>query len=511
MPLTTVALWFGAIGAVVLPVLSWVGYPPYAFEYVMAGSVVLALALVLRPARPALAACLALMVAALNAVLYFAGAIMAGPALIALCTVMGLALVTIAVFDPAIVLRMVGAAGLAQITVAAVLTPSSAQVREPTEPIEKNDRPSVVHILLDEHAGLAAVPGEAIPERRRLALEKAYIDLGFLLFRRAYSADRHTQTALARVFNPELADPAEALDLVEEGSRWNLRWASALRLVARRRILDLTYFDFVSLAPVAASQTARQASFDTFVGYPHLVRHGVAYRDRLCLAAGAATTWMRRHAHSPLATWFLEATVPGRRLGSALQPAARTQPLVSRSILLDLTDRLACCGARGTYVFAHVLLPHYPYAFDAECRLRPVREWVNRVVHRYGDSDTLASRRMRYRRHFEQAECVARDVTRLMEALRRRPELADATVILHGDHGSRIAIEDRGPLAAAGYDEKTYERDWRATFLAIHIPSVAGRAIDMPVRIDQVLNGLLEGDFASLQLDDLQPTPDSPY
>ena len=42
-----------------------------------------------------------------------------------------------------------------------------------------------------------------------------------------------------------------------------------------------------------------------------------------------------------------------------------------------VTDELSKTQ-RPTFVFAHILLPHYPYIYDADCTQRPPREWMGR-------------------------------------------------------------------------------------------------------------------------------------
>ena len=85
---------------------------------------------------------------------------------------------------------------------------------------------------------------------------------------------------------------------------------------------------------------------------------------------------------------------------------------------------------RGTVLFSHLMLPHGPYALDEDCRLqRPARQC-------YG-----TSAKEEYCLYFRQLSCTYRLLERLFRAIDENSRLADATVVVHSDHGSRIGID----------------------------------------------------------------------
>ena len=73
----------------------------------------------------------------------------------------------------------------------------------------------------------------------------------------------------------------------------------------------------------------------------------------------------------------------------------------------------------GTLYFAHLLLPHSPFIYDAACRLRPVADWMDRAdsgdIPPYNTSET---RRVRYERYFEQIRCLYKKLDLILDNIR---------------------------------------------------------------------------------------------
>ena len=111
-----------------------------------------------------------------------------------------------------------------------------------------------------------------------------------------------------------------------------------------------------------------------------------------------------------------------RNLGRSTSPA-------SLSALNELARTLSKAEPGNVYL-AHILLPHYPYALDRNCRLRNWRDWEKPFTGR-----KLSKRQHAY---YEQVRCTTGKVETLLKALDRSPAGKNNIVIIHGDHGSRI-------------------------------------------------------------------------
>ncbi len=123
--------------------------------------------------------------------------------------------------------------------------------------------------------------------------------------------------------------------------------------------------------------------------------------------------------------------------------------------------------------FAHLLMPHGPYVFDAGCQLRPgVLKWrKNSPLHR--KENTQSSRALRYRLYFDQVRCTTRRLQELFERMKSAGLFADALIIVHGDHGSRIF---RVATRAKNKDRLARQDllDGFSTLFAVRSPAVDG-------------------------------------
>jgi hypothetical protein len=125
------------------------------------------------------------------------------------------------------------------------------------------------------------------------------------------------------------------------------------------------------------------------------------------------------------------------RTGIELSPVAVAPVLYTQLSSLALAERLTRdmpqFGA-GDLVFAHVMLPHFPFALDAQCRHR-------------GGPETWSggSKAESYGLYLEQVECTTRTVASLVAATTK-----DAHIVVHGDHGARLLgdVDRHGTLFA---------------------------------------------------------------
>lgn len=505
--------WAIVVGVVLLPVLSQIGYSPVSAEYVASAALSLTAGWLLSFSSPRkyVGPSLLVLLIVLGFFLYF-GAVVAGSGLrLAIAAFFFVLLCAFALKKFGASLRIAALAAALQIFVTALAMPQSALSITERSP-DRSALPSVLHLLMDEQAGPDSIPAEAVSKEEVQKLVDSYVSRGFVVFRKAYTQERHTFLSIARLFNPGLPKPP----VVYQSSipAYLVTKAQLFNFIAKDRVLDVTYGSYDSFEPALRDngRVAREFIYNSFVTAGHVSRSGMPFLDRAQSAAGSAMVWLTRAAKSPLAIWLFEKTELGRTAAGYLSPSSRAQPLVARSLLRDLAERLDCCASRGTYYFAHLLFPHYPYVFDAGCNVRPSHLWLNRIVHKLGDLDNLETRRIRYRLHFEQAACATREIGGLIDAIDRNPEMRDAAVIVHADHGSRIAIEDRSNLPDAVYNSQTYERDWRGAFLAVRIPgAIQGGEVSAPVSLEQVYQSLVESGFRKLNVKAIRSDKSSPY
>jgi len=121
--------------------------------------------------------------------------------------------------------------------------------------------------------------------------------------------------------------------------------------------------------------------------------------------------------------------------------------------------------------FVHLMLPHYPYAYDAECRLRPrPAEWLTNSDRRaFPMSNSVESRAHRYTLYLEQMDCTHRELADLFLAMQRSGVFGAAEIVIHGDHGSRIGLAPMDARAADFIDPMSF-LDSYSTLFAWHQP-----------------------------------------
>jgi hypothetical protein len=171
-------------------------------------------------------------------------------------------------------------------------------------------------------------------------------------------------------------------------------------------------------------------------------------------------------------------------------------PSIETFVEMTRLEKQAEEARRGDLLFAHLLMPHSPYAYDRDCVLKPPSEWQDHkdrtraVTH----PNTPESRRKRYRAHFEQVSCTLKRLDRILEALARNPDAKDAVVIVHGDHGARIGLLDarlkhRERLTAADY------LDAFGTLFAVRAPKIEAGSAPPLISVQSLFRSLVEGNF----------------
>ena len=282
-------------------------------------------------------------------------------------------------------------------------------------------KPAIVHLILDEHIGIEGLPNDD-PDAIRLRnqLQAFYLNAGFATYGGAYSEHMRTMNAIPHVLNY-----GERLGLGMRGPTAVVgpteHLARLLRQGYRVTIFQADYAEFCSSVRFSKCVTYQSSSPTALVGtsLSTLELAGLITAKFLSLS---------QIVDAGLLPWRLVADpldlpqLSPRNLGRSTSPA-------SLSALNELARSLSKAEPGNVY-FAHVLLPHYPYALDRICRLRNWRDWEKPFTGR-----KLSKRQHAY---YEQVRCTTRKVETLLRALDRSPAGKNNIVIIHGDHGSQI-------------------------------------------------------------------------
>ena len=96
----------------------------------------------------------------------------------------------------------------------------------------------------------------------------------------------------------------------------------------------------------------------------------------------------------------------------------------------------------GEVFFAHFLVPHAPFLLNKNCETKPI-SWLEphhlKEVKNLTGQAFKEARILYYGLYFEQVSCIYKKLTTFMEGIENLDQFKNATLIIHGDHGSRIS------------------------------------------------------------------------
>lgn len=114
----------------------------------------------------------------------------------------------------------------------------------------------------------------------------------------------------------------------------------------------------------------------------------------------------------------------------------------------------------SNFVFIHILLPHSPYILNSECKIRNLEhlettEDPYNLTQKYKltGREFNEKRELNYSLYFPQAECAIKEVVRFIDILDDSPQFLNATIIITGDHGSRISAGHRWIAADKKFEQ----------------------------------------------------------
>ena len=301
--------------------------------------------------------------------------------------------------------------------------------------VQAKDLPPVIHLVLDEQIGIDGLPGDITGGGElRDELRRFYAEFDFSLYGRAYSEYSRTKHSMIALLNG-----LDTLNDTDSGgpdaywqSLWDNRWFTAL---ARRGYLIHAYhmngWDYCG---AEAGHTVRC----------------VTYTSGAITNIDDADLTVEAKAKAILAS-YLYSLVPYKAVRHLLGPSEGWPRVLPERPYLYAPDSLAVLeqmladirsAPRGGAYFAHLMIPHVTHMLDQDCRIRenPLT-WTS-----YGELDlstgvlnSPASREARYIGYFQQVRCLHFALGRFFDGLEEIGAMEDAIIVVHGDHGSRIA------------------------------------------------------------------------
>lgn len=288
--------------------------------------------------------------------------------------------------------------------------------------------PAIVHIILDEHIGVEGLPSDN-PASPALAkdLRSFYLARGFRLFGGAYSQHFHTTSSIPQILNLGVTQPASAaFKHVVPRLAANAYFSLLRRKGYRLHVYQSEYINYCAGQEVA-----------TCIAYSPQNLSSLATASSLSAPDKARLILGRLHARSlfSLAGRIIRVldrkglSLPGTDFGREVQVTP-----VNALSAFELFVRDLRRAQPGNFYFAHILLPHYPYATLPDCRFASVARWQDRR--------SAQPRSERERAYFNQVRCAMSKVSAAFAAVSQSPAADNFVLIVHGDHGSRITDAD---------------------------------------------------------------------
>jgi hypothetical protein len=143
-----------------------------------------------------------------------------------------------------------------------------------------------------------------------------------------------------------------------------------------------------------------------------------------------------------------------------------------------------------TFAFAHILSPHWPYVFNADCGVAAESQ--------------VSGRRGRQREYTEQLQCLNRLLLHTVSTILQRSSVPPV-ILLQGDHGTNLLRYSDARSAEAVTPTQASER--LGAFGAYYVPGGGGSLFADTVTVVNVLQKVLSY-YAGAEL---QPSPDELY
>lgn len=357
------------------------------------------------------------------------------------------------------------------------------------------DLPLILHIVLDEHIGIAGVP-EDIPggAALRAELQEFYLRHGFRLYGKAFSPYSDTVNSLPNLVNGT-ARPYDLLYLSpgdtpyvfsENGWFDGLIEKGYLVKVYQSQYLDFCagkYRNTVECTTYSVSGLTTIKQLDVKIASKaNLLVSTLLYKTSVVGLVQALRQQL-------LKILRIEETVS--EFTTVFRPPASVAPIWARAAAEGLIEDLRDAKAGEAY-FAHLLIPHVGLVLDENCRTKSnLHTWYDHL----GSEQKAESRRSgamrpagyaeRYVEYFKQVRCAHRILDEMLRSVSESGAADGAVIVIHSDHGSRIS----GIYPLQKYVSLLSERDLidnYSTLFAIRYPGVT-KGYDSSLRTVQAL------------------------
>ena len=284
----------------------------------------------------------------------------------------------------------------------------------PPKRTHNKELPPYVEIVLDEHIGFGGIAPSKNENSILETLRDKYIQHGFRVYGGVYSREKFTIMSFSNFLNFKTSKQYDKYlsragrghniiirnklfeILSKKGYLINVIQTNYLDLCKTRNI-NLTScitYQFNNLNQVEHFQNLAEKTFSIISSVFHVFH---------------LNSFMEKFANNP---FLLNLRLPRNVIPEFPFPSSGYRIF---SKVIDQAKHIR----KGNAYFIHILLPHSPYVFDKKC---------NYSYLRVSESEA----------YFNQIQCTHRLMNQFLQELSENPEAKNSTLVVHGDHGSRI-------------------------------------------------------------------------
>ena len=328
---------------------------------------------------------------------------------------------------------------------------------------EERPKTALLHIVLDEEAPLNSGQGTDYARNAAAAIQRDYEVRGFTVYPTVRSLHRQTHKSLTNLVSLN-GDTDNFVPIGRKGDhmvtvRDNVQFSNLIAEGFDIRVHQSSYLDFCGDSPGVECNTYRLRDMSVLEG------SGLPYGDRLLTALLAIARDYSNEKGGRYVSGY-------RTVSQWIAPLNKSYrylswPGKSLEAMDDLRRGLASLQPGDAY-FVHLLVPHFPYLYDAECQVKSPVDWVFPLRHGRQQSYEALERA-----YWDQTTCTHKKITQILDAVADRSYL---TVMIHGDHGPRFF---------AGTETET-EADKLDTYFAVRNSATGNREAPSGLGLHQV-------------------------
>ena len=347
----------------------------------------------------------------------------------------------------------------------------------------------IIHIILDAHIGIEGMLSntlEASPIKERV--KNFYQNYGFQVFGGAYSHFYLTTNSIRYMFNySEHSDTRILSKSNNNGERFELSENEYFNDLASLgygiNVWQSSHLDY------CRSDVKIIDTCSSYLLWDHqgLEDVGIPLFDRIMLLMGSFVKPSYILSHWAKYQYDKRAFPLAAQMGIALPQwswGKLMHPWTLNSLkALDQVWKEILGLPKGSVLFAHLILPHQPFALNADCSVRSnVKHWGVEV--RGGAKDE------NFRQYYEQLTCVYSKLESLFTEMQQKGIFENSLIIIHGDHGSRVTMNGTTVENSGLVTPDDLLNAYSALF-AVKLPNVPGGYDSQILPLEHLLKGVV--------------------